>query len=147
MKGFLQSLKNAWHVLFGCDAKGCQNRATGFGLCDKHFQLELEKADEKLNKEAIFNARKRHRERNNLILKELSGWEEIVFTNEDEFLKRFAKSEDAWILTEVSWYSEGMRITYILHSGQHIGDKFPIKDWLDFLIKKGYDIKLEIIEF
>lgn len=70
---------------------------------------------------------------NKEILKTLDHWGDIAFDNEETFFAEFCP--DAWILTQVSWDCENMRIVYILDSGQHISDSFKIDKWIKFLEK------------
>ena len=66
-------------------------------------------------------------------LKMLEAWGTIAFKSRN-FSKRFCA--DAYILTEVCWDSENMRVAYIMKSGQHIGSSFKMEEWLNFLEKE-----------
>ena len=67
----------------------------------------------------------------NNIIKSFKKWEDFLFENEEKFLKRFC--QNASELDKFSWNSENMHFTYVLDSGQHIGDSIKLKEWFDFL--------------
>ena len=66
----------------------------------------------------------------NNMLKSFKKWETFLFENKEKFLKRFC--QNAWYLDSFSWNSENMHFTYVLDSGQHIGDSIKLKEWFDF---------------
>ncbi len=67
------------------------------------------------------------------ILETLGHWGDIAFDNEETFFAEFCPA--AWILTQVSWDCENMRIVYILSCGQHVSDSVKIDKWINFLEK------------
>lgn len=60
----------------------------------------------------------------------LKNWSDACYSNEHEFLDRFAKR--GWILTQVSWNDTWMHFVYLIKSGQHISDQVEIEAWLEF---------------
>ena len=69
------------------------------------------------------------------ILTELERWGEIAMDNESDFLQRFCINGQQ--LVTLAWNDETMQFTYVLTSGEHVGDSAPVQGWLDFLRTHG----------
>jgi hypothetical protein len=70
---------------------------------------------------------------NESIIQALSSWGNIAYESES-FKKLFCPH--AWIITQVTWDSDNMRLVYILDNGQHVADSFKMEEWLKFLETK-----------
>jgi len=69
------------------------------------------------------------------ILEQFKEWEDVVYDNEESFMKRFCDVK-TWTVSYVAWNSERMHLTYIQREGQHICNSFPIAEWLEFYKKE-----------
>jgi len=53
---------------------------------------------------------------------------EYIFENDESFMKEFCKG-NFWILNNIYFNDEYLKLHYILDCGQHIGDAVPIEDY------------------
>ena len=75
------------------------------------------------------------------VIETLSNWSDKAYEDHTrKFLKIFCKG-DAWILNSVSWNDENMHFSYVLRSGQHVGDSVKLEEWYKFL-EDDYNGKL-----
>jgi hypothetical protein len=59
---------------------------------------------------------------------------EMVFNNDDDFLERFSHDNSACDVTEVSYYEEGVRFTYLGWMGNHVISSISWESFEDWLI-------------
>ena len=66
-----------------------------------------------------------------IALNTLNAWTDLAYEKEDDFMAHFTKEKLSSLgLCGVWWNDEGMKIYYILDSGQHITNDFSIAEWL-----------------
>ncbi len=71
-----------------------------------------------------------------IALSVLFTWSELAYAKEKELMDSFAKGKVTLLgLTGIYWNDENFEIKYILESGQHIMDTFPIGQWLEWYEK------------
>ncbi len=73
---------------------------------------------------------------NNITIANLRAWSEVAYAKEKELMDTFAKGKVTLLgLTGIYWNDENFEIKYILESGAHVMDTFPMGKWLEWYEK------------
>jgi hypothetical protein len=67
------------------------------------------------------------------VFKDLEYYGDLIYDNEESFLKEFCTCKDVMILVSVSWSSCTMHFVYIKDSGQHISDSASVDKFIDWV--------------
>ena len=65
------------------------------------------------------------------ILEQLRDWENLIANNKAKFQARFCNNDE---LLSLSFNSETIYIHHLTKAGAHIGNSFPMREFLDFLL-------------